>query len=135
LEEASDVLARPELRGVAEQYRAGARLWRDLAHAALPDRVPLFKETKDLAYRKERLFIEKGGGALPQIAEIGRRQSDIEAAMDDAFPLNARQIDGLLSEILDHILRVFDAEQRAIEALQAVSKMSAPRDGRSSASS
>ena len=132
LEEASDVLAQPELRGVAEQYRAGAQLWRDLAHAVLPDEVPLFKEAKNLAYRKERLFIEKGGAALPQIAEIGRRQSDIEAAVDDAFPLNARQIDRLLSALLDHILRVFDAEQRAIETLQVISKLEAER-GRSSA--
>jgi hypothetical protein len=120
LGEAGEVLDRPDLQGVAERYREAAKLWHDLSHTALPDAVPFFKETKDLAYRKERLFTEKGGAALPEMARIERRRAEIKAAVADAFPLDAGLVDDLLGELAAGILRLYDVEKSAIEALQAI---------------
>jgi hypothetical protein len=82
--------------------------------------VPLFREAKGLAYRKERLFIEKGGAARPEITGIERRQADIKAAMAEALSLDADQVDELLSGLHEGILRLYDAEKGAVEALQAI---------------
>jgi hypothetical protein len=119
LTEASPILAQPALLEVAALYRAAARLWTNVAEAALPDFVPFFQKTKELSRRKHQLFLEQGTAALEEMKAINGRQSEIAAAMAEAFPLDEARSQEVLSALREHILRLLAAEEEAIKALQA----------------
>lgn len=127
LDEASAILGRPALKEAAEQFRASGRAWQELASALLPDAVPTFKETRELMLRRHRLFIEKGGEALPQIKQINTRLDAIKARVAKDFPLSASEVTTMRENLRAHVLKIYDIEREAHAALQAAMANSASR--------
>lgn len=118
LNEASAILGRPALKEAAGQFRASGRAWHDLATALLPDAIPAFKETRELMLHQHRLFIDKGGEALPQIRQINTRLDAIKAQVGKDFPLSPAEVVALRENLRTHVLKIHDIEKQAHAALE-----------------
>jgi hypothetical protein len=103
---------------VGEQFRRSAQAWRALAHALLPDDVPLLRETRELMLRKHRLFLEEGGQALAAILEINARLDQIKDRVTSGFPLDEAGVVAMREGLAAHVLEIRDIEEEAIEMLQ-----------------
>ncbi len=118
LDEAASIVDRSAFKEVAQLYRESAQHWSDLAHAVLPDSVENFKETKRLIAEREKLFKEGGQGSEPERLEINIRLSVMEAEAGNAFPINQNDIDQLLNDLKERILKLHDLEMKAARALK-----------------
>jgi len=120
LEEASLLLDKPEMNGIADKFHKSAEAWDDLATALLPEKAPLFKETRELMLTKHHLFLVKGNSALDEIHQISDRLIEIKVQVSEDFPLNSSQTSDLRETIANKIMAVHDIEFDAIQELQAV---------------
>lgn len=118
LDEAAQILKKPKLKTAGEQFRASSGTWRELAQAVLPEAVPLFKESRELAQRKHELFIQHGGTALAEIEQIEARLKDIRANVNKKFPLTNAEAAALRERLSQHVLKVHEIEVKAVELLQ-----------------
>ncbi|PWK14308.1 BtrH N-terminal domain-containing protein [Tumebacillus permanentifrigoris] len=118
LTEAAEVLNEPELLNVATQYRECARYWTEVAHAALPDSEPLWKELKHMTSLKERLLLEKGMESPREIEPINERLHVIATAMRESFAFDASQRQELLDDLHRKLVSLGQLERAAISSLQ-----------------
>ncbi|MHB0874886.1 MAG: BtrH N-terminal domain-containing protein [Anaerolineae bacterium] len=118
LDEAAAILAEPGLRDVAEQYRGLARRWSDLAQAALPDSVPLLRQTRELMDRRCRVMEEQGGNGISELEGIGAALAALGEQAAEAFPLTVGEARDLYASLRNRLLALHAAEQTAVEALQ-----------------
>ena len=56
IDQSAGVLKKPGLKKVAEQFREAEASWHKVAQAALPDSIPLLKETRDVLDRRATLL-------------------------------------------------------------------------------
>jgi hypothetical protein len=70
LDEAGILLDQPKLAPVANKFREIAPLWRYLAEAALPDRIPILRKTRDLWLQQRDLYVEQGQARNAKRREI-----------------------------------------------------------------
>lgn len=56
IDQSAGVLKKPGLKKVAEQFREAEASWHKVAQAALPDSIPLLKETRDVFDRRATLL-------------------------------------------------------------------------------
>jgi hypothetical protein len=117
--EAAEVAGRPAFLEVAKLYREAAAAWSGLAAAALPDSVTLLKETRMLLARKNRLFEEKGPGAIPEMTTIEERLGAMRAAAAKEFPLTPGDALDLQAGLAKRLEEIHRQESAAIEALRA----------------
>jgi hypothetical protein len=120
LDEASIVLSKPGLRDVADQIQKSAAAWNGLADSLLPDRVPIFKETRLLMLKKHQQFLEKGSAALEEMIEINHRLSKLQASISNESPISEQQAKELRTEIADKVMDIHDIEFKAIKDLKSV---------------
>ena len=120
IEEAGDILHKNKLKEIVFQYRDNARQWKDVANALLPDSVPLLKETKELAYQKENIFLEKGETGLSEMNKIVQRELEIGEIMEKDFPLNKDSSLELLENIKEPLLKLYIAEKENMKALKKI---------------
>jgi len=116
LDEAAALLANPCLAEVAATYRALAEQWAALAEAGLPDRVKVFKQTRDLLHKRAQLFAEKGAKGAKAINDAVLKLQAIQNEMAD-FPLPAAETETLLTELRDRIVALHAAETAAAQRL------------------
>lgn len=119
LEEAALILEKPDLNAVAALFRDCETKWSTLATIALPQDIPLFKETADLLRQKQILFLEQGAAALPEIQQVNARLNAIQRTVADAFPLGDDEVTAFFEQLAEQVLAIHDCEQQAVEALQA----------------
>jgi hypothetical protein len=120
LVEAGEILKQPKLNAVADQFRDSARLWSALSAALLPDSVPPFKETKQLATKKRTLFEKKGAAARDETQAINARLAEIKSQVEKAFPMSEAEVQDLLADLRQRVLAIHAVEEKAVEALQAL---------------
>ncbi|MBC7876812.1 MAG: DUF4872 domain-containing protein [Anaerolineales bacterium] len=118
IDEASLILDKPALRESAAQIRQLAPLWESLNKALLPDDLPLFKETRQLLFKKRELFWQKGDEAAGEIKKIHTRLKAIRAKMEKSFPLSDKEAMALKHNLREHIIQIHDAEKEAITVLE-----------------
>ncbi|MEM7032677.1 MAG: BtrH N-terminal domain-containing protein [Chloroflexota bacterium] len=70
LEEASLVLNQPDLRDVANQFRASAQAWQKLGRAFLSDEIESFGKIRTLLDQRHAHFLADGNTALPHLQKI-----------------------------------------------------------------
>ena len=117
LDEAAEVLAKPELKEVAAQFRISAQFWHELTTALLPDQIAVFKETRELMVRSYDLFLSQGTHALPERQQIRNRLEAIKAEIAKEFPLSESQAAAMRAELRERVLKIHDAEHIAIDLL------------------
>lgn len=119
LDEAAVLLNSPGLKEAADHFRAAAKAWQHFSAVLLPDSIQPFAQTRELMWRKHRLFIEKGSQALPDIQEINGELDKIRQEMNDDFPLSQEQAIHHREEMAGAILNIHDQEKEAVDALQS----------------
>ena len=119
LVEAADVLNRPALRDVADQYRGLEQMWRSVAENHLPGDIPAFAEARELTLRRTRAFEEKGAEAAEEVQSIRARLDQIAAECREQFPLSFNDARNLLHELKQQILNLHAAETDIVRALEA----------------
>jgi hypothetical protein len=119
LVEAAAVLGRNELKETAALYRELHDLWRGLAQAVLPERVDVFRETRELLDRREALRRELGGEGLEDIRPLSDALHALKGELNDAFPMNGSETAALFAEIRDHLEAIYNAEMGALSSLRS----------------
>jgi hypothetical protein len=118
LDEASQILGKPELENVAVRYRMAGKAWDGLQCALLPETVSILKEAKLAIDMKTELLLEKGSSATDAMLE---QTQALEALMKQAetdFGMSDAEVSDLRDEIRRHVLLVHDAEEDAVQALK-----------------
>jgi len=118
LDQAAGVLKKPAFKKVAEQFREAEASWHNIALAALPDSIPVLKETRDALDRRATLLQKP---RTPKIDEdldsirtrlIDLRESSTkELALSDADKLD------LFSNISARVLETEAVERAAFTDL------------------
>jgi uncharacterized protein YpuA (DUF1002 family) len=91
-----------------------------LSAALLPDSVPPFEETKQLATKKRTLFEKKGAAARDETQAINARLAEIKSQVEKAFPMSEAEVQDLLADLRQRVLAIHAVEEKAVEALQAL---------------
>ena len=119
LEEATQILKKPALKQAADQFRESYSLWLQFAEALLPDDVPMLGESKTLIRGRQRLFVEQGEAALPEIKKINARLRELLKASETDFPLTQAEAAELRANLSDLITKISAVEQQAVDLLQS----------------
>ncbi len=125
LEEAADVLSKPDLRSAAEQYRLADRVWAEVADAHLPDSIAGISEAKELIRRRVCLFETKGADGVEEIRSIHHRLAEIEKQASENFSLSAEDVRSLLNDLKVRIGHLREVEAEALHALESAVGMRA----------
>ncbi len=118
LDEGAALLERPALRDAAQIFRASAEAWHTLALSALPEAVPLLRESRELLARRRAVFVEQAPGALETRREIDTRLAALKAEAEASFPMTAAEANDLLAELSRQVTAISVIERRGVEALQ-----------------
>jgi hypothetical protein len=115
---AADLLAAPGLREVAARYAALGDGWRDLADAALPDAIPLCRETKAL-YREQATLLH--AGAAPEaVAATWHGLAALGDRVTPTFPLDEASAADLRADLQRRVRALYEGEVAALQHLGAV---------------
>ncbi len=117
LDEAAVITARPGLHDVADLYRECAAAWTALAEAALSDDIALLGEARGLIAERTTLYEAHGQAALEQMNRITDQLWEIRTALERNNQPSQPEVDALLANLREHVLRVHRAEQEAVELL------------------
>jgi Butirosin biosynthesis protein H, N-terminal/Domain of unknown function (DUF4872) len=119
LDEAAALLKRPGLKKAAVGFRLSREAWNRLSELALPDDVPLCRETRELLIQRHDIFVEAGSRGLKQIDAIDARLAVIRALVESGFPMSDARIDALKAELAKQVMVIHDIERDAVGAMQS----------------
>jgi len=119
LEEAAVILDKPALEVVAAIFRESAAAWHNLGAALLPDEIDPLRETRELMLHQHRLFLDRGNGAVEEMAQIDVRLDAIKDSVTADFPLEPAAVTAMRERIADHVMVVHETESQAVDALRA----------------
>lgn len=119
LDEAAELLKRPQLKSAAAGFRHAHAEWEILGQIALPDGVPAFQDARHLLTEREKCFITRGEAALKEIKEINQQLAKLDAAASAKFPLTATEVIQLRQAMSDQVLKIHNIEQEAVRAMEA----------------
>jgi len=118
LDEASPVIERPELKDVADLYRAIAAQWVKLAESALSSVEP-FKRIKRLLIQKHELLMAVGQNGLDEMQKVTDELSSMRSELNRHFPMGDSEVEGLFAELQAQLFDIYRAERDANAALKA----------------
>lgn len=119
LAEAEGVVNKPQLGEAAVLYRDLAQQWTELAQATLPEELPLLRRTRELIIQAERLFLDQGTSAIPDMEKIRSDQALLhEEALSD-FPLDKSQSQDLLDGLHERLVKIVKVEEEAVLLLKS----------------
>jgi hypothetical protein len=113
LQEAAGALNDRGLGRLSERYAKLGTDWSALADAALPDRVPEFRETKQLLGQRSELLHATEGG----LDGCAQQMGDWLARMQEGFPLDAEQSTELRRELKQRVTGILAEERDALRGL------------------
>jgi hypothetical protein len=119
LAEAAAISGNDGLAEAGDRYAALGRAWTELAHAALPDDVPLLKESRRIQVTGERDYRIHGAAAVPALEAGWARLREIEREVADDFPLSENDTDDLLAGLRGRLLAISSHELEALDVLRS----------------
>ena len=119
LAEAGRVLRNQRLASLAERYAALGRDWSALADAALPDSVPMLRETKRLFHRRARART-KGNAGTTEVAECWQAIEEQGRRVRAAFPLDEAASTALRRNLKARVAALYEGEVRALRELAGI---------------
>jgi Domain of unknown function (DUF4872)/Butirosin biosynthesis protein H, N-terminal len=121
LDQAAGVLKKSAFRKVAEQFRESEASWRAISDAALPDSIPLLKETREVLTRRSVLIrkprttaIDKELESLQDRLKQLRERSAKELSLSKADTLD------LFGAISERVLETEKIERAAFTELSSI---------------
>lgn len=111
VEQAAGVLKKPALKKVADVFREADASWHNIALAALPDSIPILKETRGVFDRRADLLQK------PRTAKIDEELDSIRTRLKDLRKSSAKDLDLSAKDKLDLFssIRARVLETEAIE--------------------
>jgi Domain of unknown function (DUF4872)/Butirosin biosynthesis protein H, N-terminal len=95
LDQAAGVLKKSAFRKVAEQFRESEASWRAISEAALPDSIPLLKETREALTRRS-VLIRK-----PRTTAIDKELESLRARLKQLHERSAKELSLSKADTLD----------------------------------
>ena len=121
LEQAAGLLKKPALKKVAEQFRESEASWRAISNAALPDTIPLLKETREALTRRSVLIRKPRTTAIDKELESlrDRLQQLRERSAKELLLSKADTLD-LFGAISQRVLETEKIERAAFTELRSI---------------
>ncbi len=117
LAEAAEALGEPALRSLSERYADLGRGWSELADAALPSGVPMFRQAKELSTARSELMLS--GGDPEEIRSLWSRLGELGRQAGECFPLTVAQAEGLRRDLKARIEKLYEGEVAALREVGA----------------
>jgi hypothetical protein len=117
LGEAAEALRQPALAELAERYAELGRGWSELAGAALPDDVRLFREARELHARKAELLHD--GASAEEIRAIWQQLEALVEQARERFPLSEGEYSELRMQLRTRVDALYEGEVAAQAAIEA----------------
>ena len=118
LQEASDILKKPQLREIANQFANIGIMWDDLSVEALPDDILQLQAARRAALEWNTLFKVHGESAKKRLdAEVKKIQT-IRTEVSETFPLTEKEIIALFQDLSTRFTEIYEAEKAALKALK-----------------
>ena len=114
MHEASFITGRREFSSVASSYRSLGEGWRALAEFCLPDRVEVFRETKNLL-RKRKAYEREGPSE--EYLECTEGLNNLDKSVTAEFPLDQEETPDLLGGVGTEVERLVDVNGRPLASL------------------
>jgi hypothetical protein len=118
LDEAAAITGRDGLREAAAAYRELGADWEALAVAAAPAGSAPFAEATALGARL-RAALRRGDAGQPDAAEAARKLWALKHRWREEVPLGGDEVDGLLAELHERLLGIYERETAAAKLLTA----------------
>ncbi len=118
LREAAEMLNKPALNQVADQFEHSAAEWEKLTAIGLSDDVPLLGEARALLGQKRDVLRAGGTDTGQAITEINGRLAEIKAACETDFPLNQEEVEALRERLAAQVQVIHDVEFEAVAGLK-----------------
>jgi Domain of unknown function (DUF4872)/Butirosin biosynthesis protein H, N-terminal len=115
--EAAAVLKDRRLTALADRYADLGGKWTELADAALPDSVPMFREAKTLIARKAELLVSDGPPGAEEIRGIWDQLGELTRQAADRFPLSNAECAELRADLKTRVLALYAGEIAALKAV------------------
>ncbi len=118
LDETAALTGRAAFRGAAEAYRECARLWHEVADAALPEDVPLLRDAREALIGARRARDERGDAGMEEVRANVTRLAELGAEAARDFPMSAPDVAALFQDLSRRIIAAYDAEMLAVAELK-----------------
>ncbi len=118
LRESADMLNKPALNQVADQFLRSADEWEKLTALGLADDVPLLAEARMLLAKKRDTLRAGGQNTGETITDLNRRLAEIRTACEADFPLNQDEVESLRAVLAAQVQVIHDVELEAVTALK-----------------
>jgi uncharacterized protein DUF4872 len=118
LDQSASVLKKPALKKVAEQFREAEASWHNIALAALPDSIPVLKETRN-AFDRHATLLQKPRTAKidEELDSIRTRLLELRESSTERLALSAADKLDLFSNIRARVLETEPIERAAFTEL------------------
>jgi len=121
LDQAAGVLKKSALRKVAEQFRESEASWRAISDAALPDSIPLLKETREALTRRSVLIRKPRTTAIDKELESLRdRLKQLRERSAKELSLSKADTLDLFGAISERVLETEKIERAAFTELSSI---------------
>jgi len=118
LDQSAGVLKKPALKKVAEQFREAEASWHNIALAALPDSIPVLKETRDAFDRRATLLQKPRTPKIDdELDSIRTRIQELRESSAKDLALSAADKLDLFSNIRARVLETEPIERAAFTEL------------------
>jgi hypothetical protein len=118
LEEASDILEKPELKQIAHQFSDIGIMWDEIGTAALHDDIPELLQARKAALEWNNTFKVHGSAKSNTLETLSKTLQNIRTKFSVEFPITERELTTLLEELSSRIHEVYEAETTALQALR-----------------
>ncbi|MFX1565128.1 MAG: DUF4872 domain-containing protein [Promethearchaeota archaeon] len=122
LEEASDILKKPELKHIAHQFSDIGIIWDEIGTTALNDDVPELLHARQTALDWHNTFKVHGSAKTNSLEALSMELRGIRAQFSEKSPFTPRELLILFEELSARLFEVYDAETSALKALRLAMK-------------
>ncbi len=122
LEEASDILKKPELKLIAKQFAEIGIMWDEIGTAALHDDISELLKARRAALEWHNTFKVQGDSAKNTLEVLSKEIQRIRTDFTEAVPLTDQELQALLEELSVRFHEVYDAEKTALQDLRIAMK-------------
>ena len=119
LERASQATGDAGLAALGARYSALGQGWSELAHAALPEAVPMLAEARELLVRRAELLAAPWPDSREELTAVRERLHALSLEAAAAFPMDERAYAAFREELAGRIEALYAGERDAHEAMGA----------------
>lgn len=121
LEEAAGITGRNEYHSLGRIYRESARVWSDIALAALPDSWPVLAKMRKLMLEKNRVFETEDSKSLSRLLELNLEMEPLMHQAARELEENRRgRRDKLFEDLQQMIIDLHEIEKEAAQKMAAI---------------